>query len=72
MKKISLSLSLGYAVSSITFFCGVAVVSGLVPLERIPDRLRFTFGAVLILWGIYRFVGTQAQRRRRGMEDSEE
>jgi hypothetical protein len=72
MKKISIPLILGYAVSCVTFLCGVAVVAGLVPMTRISPNIRLTFGIVLILWGMYRFVMTQLQRRQRDMEEAEE
>ncbi len=72
MKKISLSLYLGYAVSCVTFICGVVVVAGLVPMQHMPPQLRYMFGIVLILWGIFRFATTQTQRRQREMEDAEE
>jgi Ca2+/H+ antiporter len=72
MKKISLSLYLGYAVSCVTFVCGVVVVAGLVPMRHMSVQLRSMFGIVLILWGIFRFAATQTQRRQRDMEDAEE
>ncbi|MFZ1978342.1 MAG: hypothetical protein WAV76_10345 [Bacteroidota bacterium] len=72
MKKISLSLYIGYAVSFVTFICGAAIVAGLVPLRRMPPQLRYMFGIVLILWGIFRFVTTRTQKRQQDIEDEEE
>jgi hypothetical protein len=66
----SISTYLGYSVSAITFVCGIVVVSGIV-LGNVPGQLRVTFGVVLILWGIYRFVITRFRTRQKAEEENE-
>ncbi len=46
-----------YAIAGITFSAGVAIVTGLLHFD-VPPQVRLTFGAVLILMGIYRFLVT--------------
>jgi hypothetical protein len=46
-------------------------VSG-VAFQYVPNKLRITFGVVLMLWGIYRLVFTRIQVRQRNKEDKEE
>jgi hypothetical protein len=71
MPKLSnISMYLGYTVSVITFIFGVVIVSG-VAFQYVPNQLRITFGIVLMLWGIYRFVYTRLQSRKKN-EDIEE
>ena len=67
----AVSRYLGYSVSLITFVCGIIIVSGFA-LRNVPAQLRLTFGVVLILWGIYRFVVTRFRTREQdGQEDDE-
>ncbi len=51
---------------------GVLVLSGYLIHEGVPDQFRWTFGAVLVLMGIYRFFMTQVRRQRRAMEQDED
>jgi hypothetical protein len=70
-KLSSISKYLGYSVSLITFIFGALVVSGMV-FQYVPGKLRITFGVVLMLWGIYRFVFTRMHVRRQNEKDEEE
>lgn len=58
---IDIGKYLGYTVSVITFVFGLVVVSGFLLPERIPAQFRYTFGVVLMLMGIYRFVLTRTK-----------
>jgi hypothetical protein len=46
-------------------------VSG-VAFQFVPMKLRITFGVVLMLWGIYRFVFTRIHVRQKNEPDEEE
>jgi len=70
LKLPDISIFLSYSVSVITFVFGSVMVSG-VAFQYVPNQLRITFGVVLILWGIYRFVFTRS-RARQNNEDEEE
>jgi hypothetical protein len=67
----NISTYLSYSVSIITFIFGIIVVSG-VGFQNIPNKLRITFGIVLMLWGIYRFVFTRVKVRQQNKKDEEE
>jgi len=71
LKLTNISTYLNYSVSIITFVFGTIVVSG-VAFQYVPSKLRITFGVVLLLWGIYRFVFTRIQVRQRNEKDEEE
>ncbi len=43
-------------VSSAVMLAGLSVAVGLVHLKSIPDQLRWVFGTVVFLYGLYRFV----------------
>jgi len=49
-----------YAIAAMTFSAGVALVTGLLNFE-VPSRVRYTFGVVLILMGVYRYTVTRLQ-----------
>jgi hypothetical protein len=49
-----------YAIAAVTLSAGVALVTGLLDFE-VPSRVRYTFGAVLMLMGVYRFIVTRLQ-----------
>jgi len=70
-KLSSISIYLGYSVSLITFVFGAIVVSGVV-FQYVPMKFRITFGVVLMLWGIYRFVFTRIHVRQKNEPDEEE
>lgn len=71
LKLSKISNYVSYSVSLITFLFGLIVTSG-VAFQYVPKQLRITFGIVLILWGIYRFVATQVKVRQQHKEDEEE
>ncbi|MCX6120034.1 MAG: hypothetical protein NTX44_00240 [Ignavibacteriales bacterium] len=72
MRKLSnISTYLHYSVSIITFLFGIIVISG-VAFQYVPSKLRVTFGIVLMLWGIYRFVSTWIHVRQKNEKDEEE
>ncbi len=70
-KLSSISIYLGYSVALITFVFGAIVVSGVV-FQYVPIQFRITFGVVLMLWGIYRFVFTRIHVRQKNEPDEEE
>jgi hypothetical protein len=71
LKLSHISTYLGYTVSIITFIFGAIVISG-VAFQYVPNQLRITFGVVLMLWGIYRFVFTRIKVRQQNEKDEEE
>jgi len=71
LKLSNISAYLSYSVSVITFLFGSIIVSGMA-FQYVPAQLRITFGVVLMLWGIYRFVSTRVQSRRRNECEEEE
>ena len=60
-KIIDVGKYLGYVVSAVSFALGLVAVSGYLLPERIPSQFRYTFGVVLMLMGIYRFVATRTR-----------
>jgi hypothetical protein len=71
VKLPNISAYLSYSVSLLTFIFGIIVVSG-VAFPYVPGKLRITFGVVLMLWGIYRFVSTRIQTSKKNEKDEEE
>jgi hypothetical protein len=71
LKLSNISTYLNYSASIIAFIFGTIVISG-VAFPYVPNKLRITFGIVLMLWGIYRFVFTRIQVRQRNEKDEEE
>jgi len=71
VKFSKISIYVSYTVSIITFLFGIIVTSG-VAFQYVPKQLRLTFGVVLILWGLYRFVATQIKVSQQNKEDEEE
>ena len=67
-----ISVWLGYAVSAVMAAVGVAVAAGYLIHEGVPDRFRWTFGAVLILMGIYRFFITRTRMQQKALEREED
>lgn len=67
----AISTYLGYSVSAITFVGGIIVISGFA-LGNVPSQLRVTFGVVLVLWGIYRFVATRFRMRQQNDQENDE
>jgi uncharacterized membrane protein YfcA len=63
---------LGYTVSLVMAVVGAAVIAGYLVHEGVPDRFRWTFGAVLVLMGIYRFFITRIRVQQKAMEREEE
>ena len=56
------SLLLGYGVAVLMFIVGGLVLSGLLIHQGVPEKFRITFGVVLALMGIYRFVLTRTRQ----------
>lgn len=66
MRTAEVSKYFGYGVALIMASAGVSVLFGLYVFEATPPQFRIMFGAVLILFSIYRFlVTTTASRARR-------
>jgi hypothetical protein len=70
-KLSHISTYLSYSVSAIVFIFGTIVISG-IAFQYVPNKLRITFGVVLILWGIYRFLFTRFRARQDNERDEEE
>ena len=71
MKLSDISTYLSYVVSLIAFLFGVVVLSG-IAFQYAPAPLKVTFGIVLMLWGIYRFVATRMRIRQQNNQEEEE
>jgi hypothetical protein len=71
LKLSNISTYLSYSVSCITFLFGAIILSGIV-FQYVPGKLRLSFGVVLVLWGIYRFVSTRMRVRQLKEKDEEE
>ncbi len=55
---------LGYTVSAVSLVFGLLLVTGWLLRVRLPGQFRITFGVVLLLMGIYRFVLTRTKVRQ--------
>jgi len=70
LKTAEISTFVAYGVSALTTGMGVLILSGLVLSEGVPENIRLTFGAVLILLGVYRFFLARTQSRQsRGINE---
>lgn len=67
-----ISAVLGYTVSFVMAFVGVAVIAGYLVHDGVPERFRWTLGAVLVLMGIYRFFITRIRIQQKALERDEE
>ncbi len=61
---------LKYALAVFTFGFGVLLLAGVVMQDPVPPQMRYTFGAVLVLMGVYRFVLTKIQSSRSPKRDA--
>jgi hypothetical protein len=52
----------GYAVSIITIIAGIVILADILKFNAVPS-VRYTFGIVIVLTGIYRFVITRTKYR---------
>ena len=71
LKTIDIGGILGYSVSALTLAMGMAVFSGMLVSEQAPAQLRYTFGTVLILMSLYRFVLTRSRAMQRRREEGD-
>jgi predicted membrane protein len=71
LKLSTISTYVSYSISIIAFIFGAIVMSG-VAFQYVPNKMRITFGVVLMLWGIYRLVSTRNQVRQQNEKDEEE
>lgn len=60
-QPINISAIIGYTVSALTSTLGILVLAGMFIPEAVPSKVRITFGAVIVLLGIYRFVITRVR-----------
>lgn len=65
MKAWEVSKFFAYGVSLITASAGFLVLVGLLVSQSVPPQVRITFGVVLFLLGIYRFVVTRTAQKGR-------
>ena len=61
VRPFEFSSSVGYIVSALTSTTGLVIVTGLFIPAAVPLQFRLTFGVVLILLGVYRFVVTRTR-----------
>jgi len=54
----------GYTISVIFFVSGILIIAGLVIPTTLPTQFRIMLGAVVVLYGIFRFVRVQVSRKR--------
>lgn len=63
----NLQYILGYVVSVLMVGFGLLMVSGFIaPRFAVGDPIRVTFGVVVLLYGVLRFVQTRMKAKRRG------
>ena len=62
MRRVNLTLLLGSAVGMLMLAAGSAVLLGW-RMRHVPDELRWTFGVVLLLFGVYRLLMTYHHQR---------
>lgn len=55
---------LKYALAFFSCALGISVLAGVVLHDPVPAQIRYTFGTVLVLLGIYRFVMTKMRTSR--------
>ena len=53
----------GYAASTTLSLFGVLIIAGLLIPSYIPSKFRVLFGAVLVLYGIFRFVSIRFKKQ---------
>ena len=63
---------LGFTVSAVMAVVGIAVTTGYLVHEGVPERFRWTFGVVLVLMGIDRFFMTRIRAQQKAMEREDE
>jgi hypothetical protein len=61
-KKISRVLA--FSVAAIMVLAGIAVLGGFFLPPNAPKVMRFTFGIVFLLMGVYRFLMTRLQAKQ--------
>lgn len=71
MKRLSASPLdfVAYAIAAVSLVAAVAVLGGFVTPPSTPPSMRYTFGSVLLLLGVYRIVITQTRRTQRAMAE---
>ncbi len=62
---------LGYTVSAVSLVFGILLLTGWLLHFTMPDQFRVTFGVVLLLMGIYRFVLTRTKAKQWADEQQE-
>lgn len=55
---------LGYVLSGFLFICGLVVATGLFIPPTMPHKFRITFGVVMLLYGLYRFVNLRIKQQQ--------
>jgi hypothetical protein len=59
VKPVDASVILGYVISGVMSVAGVLILTGIISNEGMPPKVWITFGVVLVLFGVYRFVLTR-------------
>ena len=65
MRPADFSKWFGYTVAGVTISAGLVLLAGFVLSEWVPDKVRLTFGSVLMLLGIYRGILTKIRASQR-------
>jgi len=55
---------LRYALGIITMSLGILIFAGVLLQEPVPAQIRYTFGTVLVLLGLYRLLTTKMRTSR--------
>jgi hypothetical protein len=69
LKVLDIALIVGYGMSGLMAVVGVLVLSGILALEGLPVQLRLLFGAVLIVYSVYRFMMTRTRAKQAESSD---
>jgi cytochrome c biogenesis protein CcdA len=55
---------LRYALGFVTIGLGILIFAGVLMQDPVPSQIRYTFGTVLVLMGIYRVMTTKMRTSR--------
>jgi len=69
LKLAAVSTIVGYTISALMATVGILVLSGVLMAEGMTTQLRVLFGAVLVLYSVYRFMMTRTRRRQEESSD---
>lgn len=64
MKLADVSTIMGYGMSGIMGAAGILVLSGVLMNQGVSTQIRVSFGLVLVLYSVYRFMMTRTRSKK--------